>query len=84
MVKLNKKKRTPRHGRKKTTAETSYGEGEENQIITEQAVAEETKEVNMRGRKKGKYVQIGCHVRWNEQTSDTFLSPPPWLFFWKE
>jgi hypothetical protein len=60
MVKLNKKKRTPRHGRKKTTAETSYGEGEENQIITEQAVAEETKEVNMRGRKKGKYVQIGC------------------------
>jgi len=49
-----KKKRAPRRGRKKATAETSGGEGEGNQIITEQTAAEETKEVKRRGRKKGK------------------------------
>nr|APF31927.1 putative fructokinase 3 [Saccharum spontaneum] len=47
-----KKKRAPRRGRKKATAETSGGEGEGNQIIAEQTAAEETKEVKRRGRKK--------------------------------
>ena len=49
-----KKKRAPRRGRKKATAETSGGEGEGNQIVTEQTAAEETKEAKRRGRKKGK------------------------------
>ena len=49
-----KKKSAPRRGRKKATAETSGGEGDENQIITGQTAAEETKVVKRRGRKKGK------------------------------
>lgn len=49
-----KKKRAPKRGRKKATTDTSGGKGEENQTITEQTAAEETKEVKRRGRKKGK------------------------------
>jgi len=48
------KKRAPRRGRKKATTEISGGEGEGNQIITEETAAGETKEVKRRGRKKGK------------------------------
>jgi hypothetical protein len=55
-----KKKRTPRRGRKKATVETSRDVGEEIEVITEQTAAEETKEVKRRGRKKGKYLHIGC------------------------